>query len=249
MSDRTVEIAARFQGPPQSANGGYVCGLIADAIEGAAEVTLLKPPPLDTPLTLQSAGGEEVRLLSDGELIGVGTPTTVATSPLPSPGAEAAKAAADRTFDASRHPFPRCFVCGPLRDHGDGLCIQPGPVDPDDSDWVGQLAAPWTPGTDFADGAGLLRAEFLWAALDCPTAYATSSPAGMRAILLGRQAVAIHRRPDVGQPLVVTAILTGQDGRKFFANSALFDTGGELLAECRATWIELKPEARVGIGA
>ena len=45
-----VHIAHRFRGPPASGNGGYVVGLLAEWIDGPAEVTLLAPPPLDVPL-------------------------------------------------------------------------------------------------------------------------------------------------------------------------------------------------------
>ena len=39
----TLVIGSRFCGPPDSGNGGYVCGLIADYLGGPAEVTLRKP--------------------------------------------------------------------------------------------------------------------------------------------------------------------------------------------------------------
>jgi hypothetical protein len=37
---QTMTIARRFRGPPNSGNGGYVCGMLARHIAGAAEVTL-----------------------------------------------------------------------------------------------------------------------------------------------------------------------------------------------------------------
>ena len=36
----SITIDKRFRGPPNSGNGGYVCGLIADHIDGSAEITL-----------------------------------------------------------------------------------------------------------------------------------------------------------------------------------------------------------------
>jgi hypothetical protein len=42
----SLNVARRFCGPPDSGNGGYVCGFIAGFVEGAAEVTLRLPPPL-----------------------------------------------------------------------------------------------------------------------------------------------------------------------------------------------------------
>ena len=51
MSD-TVTIASRFNGPADSGNGGYSCGLLAAFIDGPARVRLHAPPPLDTPLAV-----------------------------------------------------------------------------------------------------------------------------------------------------------------------------------------------------
>jgi len=49
---KSVMIEQRFCGPPRSANGGYVCGLVASYIEGSAEVTLMAPPPLNRRLDI-----------------------------------------------------------------------------------------------------------------------------------------------------------------------------------------------------
>ena len=45
-----VEVHRRFRGPPTSGNGGYVAGLVAEWIDGPAEVDLLAPIPLEVPL-------------------------------------------------------------------------------------------------------------------------------------------------------------------------------------------------------
>ena len=50
----SIIISKRYRGPPNSGNGGYVCGRLARHIAGGAEVTLRAPPPLDKPL---DAGG------------------------------------------------------------------------------------------------------------------------------------------------------------------------------------------------
>ena len=41
----TVRIENQFRGPPDSGNGGYVCGLLAEHIDGCAQVRLQAPPP------------------------------------------------------------------------------------------------------------------------------------------------------------------------------------------------------------
>ena len=72
MTDSLV-IASRFCGPPDSGNGGYVCGLIAGYLDGPAEVTLRKPPPLETPLTVERDGDGSVRVRDGHTLIAEAT--------------------------------------------------------------------------------------------------------------------------------------------------------------------------------
>jgi hypothetical protein len=72
-----IVVATRFCGPPDSGNGGYTCGLLANFIDGPAQVTLRKPPPLELPLTIQVNPDETVSLLDDDELIAEGVAATV----------------------------------------------------------------------------------------------------------------------------------------------------------------------------
>ena len=62
---QTMTIARRFRGPPNSGNGGYVCGMLARHIPGAAEVALRAPPPLGTELSVVEVGagstGDRIR--------------------------------------------------------------------------------------------------------------------------------------------------------------------------------------------
>ncbi len=58
-----IVVAERFCGPSESGNGGYTCGLVAAFIDGPAQVTLRKPPPLDRPLTIQVNPDATVSLL------------------------------------------------------------------------------------------------------------------------------------------------------------------------------------------
>ena len=44
-----VQVHRRFRGPPASGNGGYVAGLVAEWIDGPAEV-LFAPMPQDVDL-------------------------------------------------------------------------------------------------------------------------------------------------------------------------------------------------------
>ena len=53
---QTLTIAHRFRGPLNVGNGGYVCGMLARHIPGAAEVALRAPPPLETELSVVEVG-------------------------------------------------------------------------------------------------------------------------------------------------------------------------------------------------
>jgi hypothetical protein len=238
----TLTIEPRFNGPPDSGNGGYTCGRLARFVDGpAAEVTLRLPSPIGRPLAVEhgSDGGATLR---DGEaLIAEARPVDVPTdAPAPVETAEAALAAVDSPFlELSMHPFPTCFVCGPKRTPGDGLRILAGPVAQRDV-----FAAPWTPDVGLADDDGLLPSEIVWAALDCPTSIPVANDPGagdFRPIVLGRLSVRILAPVTAGEPHTIVSWPIAIDGRKRHSGAALHTAAGELMAVSRALWIELKP--------
>jgi hypothetical protein len=241
MSDSLV-IQPRFRGPPDSGNGGYVCGLVAARVGGQAQVTLRRPPRLAVPLSVERDSGGTVRVLDGGALVAEGViapdgPAVELPEPVPVGQASVAGARCHLRARPEEHPFPGCFVCGPDRAPGDGLRILVGPVTGRD----GLSADVWTPGAALADGGGQVRPEFVWAALDCAGGVGTlgdSVPAGPP-FLLGRLTVN-HTGPVVaGEPHVVTGWLLRRDGRKILAGSALFTADGEAVAIAQATWIQL----------
>lgn len=243
-----VSIARRFRGPPNSANGGYTCGRLAAFLDGPAEVTLRKPPPLETDMRVVAEAGGSIALYDGEEVVATASPRTVAGTAISAPAFEDAIAASARTFDPCVHKLPMCYVCGPDRAAGDGLRIFCGPLDPSDTDWAGVVAAPWIPEPYMAGESGAVSDEYVWAALDCPTAYAFGSPAGFPTILLGRQAVAIRQRPRVGEKCVIAARRTARDGRKHHAEATLFGESRRPLAHCHATWIEVARSVQLGTG-
>jgi hypothetical protein len=213
-----VIVERRFNGPPDSGNGGYVCGLVAAAY-GLNEVTLRTPPPLDTPLDVREDG------VYDGDtLVATASAASVEVEPPPFPGYDAARAAMARYAGLRDHPFPTCYVCGPGRD--DGLGLLPGPTnDP------GVVATAWTPreGTETET----------WGALDCPGAWALMQTVEAP-IVLGRLAVAIDATPRPHQPHVVLGWRhKPREGRKHYAGTALYDAAGTLLARGQAVWVSL----------
>jgi len=222
-----VIVPARFNGPRDSANGGYTCGLVAAELgAGGAEVSLRAPPPLETELAVERDG--EVVRVSDGDaVVAEGRPADVDVGALPEPvdveQAEATVAAGQERWTTA-HPFPTCFVCGPGRKDHDGLDIYP--VELDDR-WV----ATWTP-----EEPGMV-----WPALDCPTAAPIMSPGKDPPIVLARLGAVIDQEPAVGEPHVLVSWELGRDGRKREAACALFDAEGRALARSRALWIELRP--------
>jgi hypothetical protein len=221
VADQIV-IERRFRGPTESGNGGYTCGLVARFVDGPAEVTLRVPPPLDTPLTIER--DTHVRAYDQGTLVAEAKPASVELVPPEPPSFETAAGAALPDGDQDS-PFPECFVCGPHREPDDGLRIFAGPL----HDRV--VAAPWVP------IEGYTGPEFVWAALDCPGAYACGF--GERGVLvLGRLAARVDALPRVGERCVVVAWPLGDEGRKAFAGTALYGEGGRLLGVARATWIE-----------
>jgi hypothetical protein len=151
-------VPGRYNGPPGSANGGYMCGLVAGVLGGVAEVTLRLPPPLDRELeVVREDGRVEIR---DGEAVvaeaeGVALDVEVP----PAVSVEEAAAASRRYAGFVHHAYNTCFVCGPGRE--DGLRVYAGPVE----GRPGLVASPWTPGEE-------PRPELVWAALDCPSGWA-----------------------------------------------------------------------------
>ena len=69
MNTEYLEIPERFCGPPNSGNGGYVCGLLAKHLTGAVTVRLKAPPPLKTKLRREWTN-DSARLFHDSAVIG-----------------------------------------------------------------------------------------------------------------------------------------------------------------------------------
>lgn len=224
-------IERRFRGPPQSGNGGYSCGVLAEGVSGVATVTLRLPPPLDRPLTL-SGNGEQSRLTDGENIVGEATRSTLDLEIPEPPGLEEAVEASRRYAGFETHPFPGCFVCGPERAPGDGLRIFPGRVGA-----TNIVAGPWTPDESLRGADGVVDRRYVWAALDCPSYFGLpSAPLA----LLGRLTASIEVLPEVGEPLVAIGWPIEMEGRKYFAGSALANRDGEVLARAAATWIELE---------
>jgi hypothetical protein len=232
---REIVIARQFRGPPNSGNGGYVCGIVSREIEGASTVALRNLIPLDTPLKFEETP-EGARLVGrDGTLIADGVRyTSDLPDPPPPPTLEQARAAGERCTVIEKPFHPPCFTCSSIREDGDGLRILPGQIEGAEP---GHIACVWTPHANFAAADGTIPAEIVWAALDCPGSLAWITKAGMGGGLLGTMTGEVLRLPRAGEPTIVTAWPIEQSGRKFIAGVALFDAQGRLMARGSQIWI------------
>jgi hypothetical protein len=226
----SVRIERRFRGPPASGNGGYVCGVLAERLGQPLEVMLRSPPPLERGLTLEpGAAGAPARLVDGATLVAQASPSELALD-VPRPPSLAEATAWSRAYPGFvSHPFPECFTCGPARADGDGLRIFPG-ASPDGA----LVAAPWHAHPALADATGRIPVAVVWAALDCAGYFATAHP---RTALLGKMTALVPAPLAAGADYVVLGWRLGDEGRKRFAATALFDARGERVGHARQTWI------------
>ena len=233
QTDKTLTIARRYNGPPDSGNGGYVCGALAVAAGDAVRVRLLAPPPLERPLSLVAGEQAGALLLRDGEqTLASAVPAQLRLEVPSAPPYVQAVWASQHYAGFRQHSFPDCFVCGPHRRRGDGLRIFPGLLD------SGIVAAPWLPADDLDGGDGKVAVEFHWAALDCPGYFALVGDTP-RPMLLGEMQAHVDRRVHVGEACTVIGWSMGCEGRKHYSGTAIFDEDGELCARAKATWVEM----------
>jgi hypothetical protein len=243
-----IVIAQQFCGPPDSGNGGYVCGVLAKDIEGPATAVLRARAPLDVHLDLRLQNGVMELTDAHGGLVGKGEQAgreLLPTPPAP-PSLEEARAAGARHVGHEQRFHPICFTCGPERQEGDGLRVFAGQIE---GAPVGHVACVWTPHAEFADEGGLVSSEVVWAALDCPGFFAWVEMEGRHGALLGTMTGEVIRRPPVGQDYIVMAWPLERQGRKETSGVALFTPDGELLARGHQVWIMGVPPVQAPIAA
>ena len=228
---KSLTIAARFRGPPESANGGYFAGLVATLAARTLAVRLLKPPPLETPLAVEPLDEGGLRVLAGDGPVGEARPATLELSIPARPAYLEAVEASRRYAGFKAHRFPSCFVCGTQRVRGDGMRIFAGAL-PERR----LVAAPWVPDTSLDGGDGKVRPEFMAAALDCPGYYAVAGEDQM--MLLAEFTAHVDRLVYIGDACTVIGWAIESRGRKHVAGTALFDGQGELCGRARALWIE-----------
>ncbi len=250
-------IPRRFCGPASSGNGGWTSGALAGLVEhdrpdNRAEpwptirVSLRRPPPLDTPLAVAEADGVTAATQDDGGTVAEARLADTDPDPVEPVAPDEARAAMATYPGLTSHPFPTCFACGTAREEGDGLRIFPGRVD--DVDGATRIAATWTPHPSVAedwhtyvDDTRHASLAVTWAALDCVGGWAGDLEE--RLMVLGGMTARIDSLPVVGDEHVVVGQARGQDGRKTFTASTLYDPDGRIVAVAEHVWIAVDPAA------
>lgn len=254
-------IPSRFCGPPSSANGGYSAGAIAayageDCPEDrsrpwpAVTVSLLAPPPLEAPMTVEADGAGGVVASHGGRQILTArcTDEEVADVLPVSPGE--ARAAESTYAGLSSHPFPTCFACGTGRGPGEGLRIFPGRVSDTPKEDARpprpRVAATWTPDAtlvenyhNYADARPRAELPVTWAALDCVGGWAGDLEE--RLMVLARMTARLDSLPVIGEEHVVVGMGRGQEGRKTWTSSTLYDADGRVVGSAEHLWVAVDP--------
>ncbi|MBL4584710.1 MAG: hypothetical protein JKX83_08845 [Pseudomonadales bacterium] len=244
-----LTIASQYCGPPDSANGGYVAGVLAKPLRAASnasgrgiQVRLMAPPPLEQALELfetHSEQGELGMLLRCGDTdLAVGSLVDGLTAPPTAPTIKQAEQAMGN-FDGSDHPFPGCFVCGPARNQSDALCIYPGSVGPSDKPMV---ASTWQVAADYCDDNEILKTQVLCAALDCPSSFGILEIPGnkeMEPMVLASFTFMLNGDLKAGEQAIAIGWAESRKGRKAFGGSAIYNSAGQCVAQAQALWISL----------
>lgn len=236
-----IVVPRQFRGPPVTANGGYICGVLSNAVGGRGSVMLRAGVPLDVPVTLSlAADGSATLSNAEGQPLGMAKPAEDSALPAPPapPTVEDARAYGETSPFAKRPLHRGCFSCCIEREDGEGLGVYVGQVE---GAPAGQCAGIWTPHAKFANPDGTMPDEITWAALDCPGSMAWFIKTGAPVGLLGTMAGEVLIKPRAGETYVVSAWALEAEGRKHFAGVALFDKDGTLMARGGQIWIGRAP--------
>lgn len=230
----TFRVAPRFCGPPASANGGYIYGLVADAIGQLVTLRLRKPPPLDAEITFHADDDGTWHIEHASQHLADARPASLDDIIVPAPVSypEALSASQQSPWsDPAQHPCPGCFVCGPHRAEGDGLRLFTGSVPERPI-----VATGWVPDAAMVRPDGRVAPELIAAALDCPGFHALHT--GMKPWLLGEFTCRFDRRVAAGERCVIVGWTIQAKRRRSIVGTALFDEDGQLCALAKGSWID-----------
>jgi hypothetical protein len=232
MIGSRIEVPQRLNGPAGSGQGGYSCGLVAALVGSPAEVTLRTPVPLGRPLAVDRLSEGEVAVRDDETLVAEGRRVESLGLDVPEPPSIGDAERASVGYASPRQIFARCFVCGSERE--DGQRVFPARVAGRDL-----VASTWTPRDAWLAADGVVRPEFVWAVLDCPTYFASTLGRPEMLAVLGRLTVELLGPVKAGEPHVVMSWPLESQGRKHPAGCALASAEGEVLAVGRGIHLEV----------
>lgn len=233
---RHTRIEGRFAGYGGIANGGYLAGVLLEALGTPAVVTLTRPTPVDRDLRIVAPAPDAVELHHAGRLLARAVRDEGDFTPPDPVPVDLALAQRCSYLGFAHHPAPDCFVCGTKRWPGEGLRVFAGTTG------RGRVAAAWLPDAALGDGAGAVDARLVAAALDCPGAWAIASVGKNHRVpmLLGTLRLRIVAPVRAGTPHVVVGEADGEAGRKRHARTAIYDAAGTLCAAAQAIWLRME---------
>lgn len=236
MQQQTLIIPARFNGPPEIANGGIVVGALAETIDSpCCTVTLKAPTPLDTPLVVKMHEDGSQGLYLEDALLATSEKADALTISVPDfLPAEKAAETLDQYRELDSVGMGECFVCGSNRH--DGLRVFATETKNDPTIY----AAKFPMHQDFLDENGNVQPLFLYAALDCPGYFALTK--GADYALLGRMTAEIMAPCKGESEATVLAWEIAKNGRKLTAGTAIYDSEGTLVAKALSVWIKVDPQ-------
>jgi hypothetical protein len=229
-----IVLERRFNGPPETANGGYACGVVARHVDGPATVSLRRPVPLDTPLRLERHDDGHVTVHDGATLIAEADPELpLDFEPPYRPSLEEAREAAARRPGGWPETFGSCYVCARARADGLGVVFGPLPSDP------ALTGAVLHAGPDVPRLGGAVAPEIAWAALDCPS-YTPPLWGQGRPSLLARMRAELLAPIPAGEALTVVGWTLSNEGRKHRSATAILASDGRTLARAEALWIRIR---------
>lgn len=236
MTDiETITVPGHLRGYPGVAFGGYTAGVLAGrAAAETVRVDFRRPAPVEVPVELAAtADGGAVLTGADG-VLAVATPDELDLQVPEPPSWGEASAAAEAYRAAPPAGTVDCFGCGLDRTPDTGLRQHCGVVPGRDL-----VAAAWTPGPALADTGGMLPAELVWGALDCPGNAAGRLLGTLREGAVTASLTARLLRPvPVSSRLVSYAWILSEEGRKHRVGIALATAAGGLCAVASALWVD-----------
>ncbi|WP_040796549.1 PaaI family thioesterase [Nocardia higoensis] len=231
-----ITVPEHVFGYPEVAFGGYIAGALAERSPGATQrVDFRGRVPVGTPLSLaRTDRGGTALTDAAGAVLTEAHPASLDLDVPSCPEWDEVVAATERGLKSEKRLFTHCYGCGSGCPPGKGLRLFPCTLRE-----RGLVVSAWTPDPGLAGPDGLLSIENVWAALDCPGAWAGFAYHRMAMGAVTAALTATVLAPvETGVAHTSFAWPVAVDGRKHTVGVALATAAGELCAVAEALWIE-----------